>query len=199
MFTSNVFGPLINAIDCCPWGSASGRQQDRRQGGETPRPLYTPEEKQRRDETVWTLVQGILAPIQFLVFLISLAMVGRFMLTGGGQSVAEFSVVVKTLVLYTIMITGAIWERQVFGRYLFAPAFFWEDMVSMLVLALHTAYLVALYQHSLSPNSLMTLALAAYATYVVNAAQFVIKLRAARKQSEFMASAASSGQMMGAA
>ena len=190
MFTDNVFGPLINAIDCCPWGSASGRHLEKRQAENTPRPLYTPEERIRRDQTVWTLVQGILAPIQFLVFLVSLAMVARFMFSGSGQSVAEFSVVVKTLVLYTIMITGAIWERQVFGRYLFAPAFYWEDMVSMLVLALHTAYLVALYRHLLQPNALMLLALAAYATYVVNAAQFVLKLRAARKQSEWAGRAA---------
>jgi len=151
----------------------------------------------RRDQTIWTLVQGVLAPIQFLVFLISLAMVARFMATGSGQSVAEFSVVVKTLVLYTIMITGAIWERQVFGRYLFAPAFYWEDMVSMLVMALHTAYLVALYRHLLQPQPLMLLALAAYATYVINAAQFVLKLRAARKQSEWAGRAAAT--MVGAA
>ena len=59
------------------------------------------------------------------------------------------SVVIKTLVLYTIMITGSIWEKEVFGRYLFAPAFFWEDVFSMLVLALHTAYLVALFAGAL--------------------------------------------------
>lgn len=197
MFTANVFGPLINAIDCCPWGSASGRHKAMRQADMTPRPLYTPEERVRRDSTVWTLVQGILAPVQFLVFLVSLAMVARFLMTGHGQSVAEFSVVIKTLVLYTIMITGAIWERQVFGRYLFAPAFYWEDMVSMLVLALHTAYLVALYRAALEPSQLMLLALAAYGTYVINAAQFVIKLRAARKQGS--ASAPSGRNMVGAA
>ena len=182
MFTANVFGPLINAIDCCPWGSSSGRHKMNRQPVHVAKPLYTPEERVRRDNTVWTLVQGILAPIQFLVFLISLGMVLNFIFTERGQSMAEFSVVVKTLVLYTIMITGAIWEREVFGRYLFAPAFYWEDMVSMLVLALHSVYLYALYTHALPPSQLMTLALAAYAAYVVNAAQFVIKLRAACKQ-----------------
>jgi 3-vinyl bacteriochlorophyllide hydratase len=78
------------------------------------------------------------------------------------------------------MITGSIWEREIFGRYLFAPAFYWEDMVSMLVLALHTLYLAALISGSLGVHQLMVLALAAYGTYVVNAAQFVLKLRAAR-------------------
>jgi len=70
----------------------------------------------------------------------------------------------------------------VFGRYLFAPAFYWEDMVSMLVLALHSAYLAALWTGALGERALLLLALAAYATYVVNAGQFVLKLRAARLQ-----------------
>lgn len=179
MFTANVFAVVINAMDCSPWATSSGRGRKRRQPRRTS--LYTAEERVRRDNTVWTVVQGVLAPIQFLIFLVSLAVVLRFLLTGEGQSVAEFSVVVKTLVLYTIMITGAIWEREVFGRYLFAPAFFWEDVVSMLVLALHSAYLVALYQHALAPVQLMLLALAAYGTYVINAAQFVMKLRAAKR------------------
>jgi 3-vinyl bacteriochlorophyllide hydratase len=143
-------------------------------------PLYTPQERIRRDASVWTLVQGVLAPIQFLVFLISLGLVLRYLSSGEGQAVATWSVVVKTLTLYTIMITGCIWEKVVFGRYLFAPAFFWEDVFSMLVLALHTAYLVALFTGKLQGQALMYVALAAYATYVVNAAQFIWKLRMAR-------------------
>jgi 3-vinyl bacteriochlorophyllide hydratase len=92
------------------------------------------------------------------------------------------SVVVKTLFLYFIMVTGCIWEKVVFGKYLFAPAFFWEDVFSMLVLALHTAYLFAWGYNLLAGTSLMFLALAAYAAYLINAAQFILKLRAARLQ-----------------
>jgi 3-vinyl bacteriochlorophyllide hydratase len=146
--------------------------------------LYTPEERERRDASVWTLVQGILAPLQFLVFLISLALVIRYLATGSGESLATLSIVVKTMLLYAIMVTGSIWERDVFGRYLFAPAFFWEDVVSMLVMALHTAYLIALFTETLPVNGLMVLALVAYASYVINAAQFVLKLRAARLGAE---------------
>jgi 3-vinyl bacteriochlorophyllide hydratase len=146
--------------------------------------LYTPEERQRRDTTRWTLVQGVLAPVQFLIFLVSLVLVVRFLWTGEGGTAATVSVVVKTLVLYTIMVTGCIWEKVVFGRYLFAPAFFWEDVFSMAVLALHTAYLVALFTGALGLRGQMLLALAAYATYVINATQFLLKLRAARLQDE---------------
>lgn len=127
-------------------------------------------------------MQGILAPVQFLVFLVSVALVLRFLLTGDGLAIATASVVVKTIALYTIMITGSIWEKQVFGRWLFAPAFFWEDVFSMLVLALHTAYLVALVTGGIGARGQMLLALAAYATYLVNATQFILKLRAARLQ-----------------
>ena len=142
--------------------------------------LYTPEERRRRDETPWTLVQGVLAPIQFLVFLVSTALVLRFLITGEGLTAATISVLIKTLVLYTIMITGCIWERAVFGRYLFAPAFFWEDVVSMFVLGLHTAYLGALAFGSLHARYQMYIALLAYSAYLLNATQFLIKLRAAR-------------------
>jgi 3-vinyl bacteriochlorophyllide hydratase len=134
----------------------------------------------RRDATKWTLVQGILAPIQFVVFLVSLYLVLRFLFTGEGESAANISVVVKTLTLYTIMLTGCIWEKVVFNCYLFAPAFFWEDVFSMLVLLLHTLYLVALGTGYLDQTQLMLLALAAYATYVINAGQFIWKLRMAR-------------------
>ncbi len=146
------------------------------------RPLYTAEERLRRDATPWTLVQGLLAPLQFLVFLISVFLVLRFLRSGDGEAAATVSIVLKTALLYTIMITGCIWEKVVFGRYLFAPAFFWEDVFSMLVLALHTAYLIALFTGALSVREQMLLALAAYATYAINAAQFLLKLRAARLQ-----------------
>ena len=145
--------------------------------------FYTLEQKWRRDETVWTLVQGVLAPVQFLIFAISAVFVVNFLLNGTGLFAATVSVVIKTGVLYTIMVTGAIWEKVVFGRYLFAPAFFWEDVVSMGVIALHTLYLVMLLAGWGTPQEQMWMALAAYAAYVVNAVQFLRKFQLARSSS----------------
>jgi 3-vinyl bacteriochlorophyllide hydratase len=147
--------------------------------------LYTPEQRARRDKSPWTVVQGVLAPVQFVVFLTSAALVVHFLVTGTGFAAATISIVIKTLVLYTIMITGCIWEREVFGRYLFASAFFWEDFVSMFVLALHTAYLGELLFGSLHARYQMYIALLAYAAYFLNAMQFLIKLRAARTEAAF--------------
>ncbi|MEL7258976.1 MAG: 2-vinyl bacteriochlorophyllide hydratase [Pseudomonadota bacterium] len=149
--------------------------------------LYTAEQRARRDATIWTTVQGVLAPAQFLVFVISLILVLRYLATGLGYEIATLSILIKTGFLYLIMITGAIWEKVVFDQYLFAEPFFWEDVFSFAVIALHTAYIWALFTGALSPVGLMLLALAAYAAYVINAGQFLLKLRAARLQSEAMA------------
>jgi 3-vinyl bacteriochlorophyllide hydratase len=142
--------------------------------------LYTADQRARRDASPWTLVQGLLAPAQFLAFAVSLALVLRFLATGEGYAAATLSVLVKTGFLYVIMITGAIWEKVVFGQFLFAPAFFWEDVFSFAVIGLHTLYLWGLWTAAFAPQTLMLVALLAYAAYVINAGQFLWKLRQAR-------------------
>ena len=149
----------------------------------TPLPvLYTPAQRARRDATRWTLVQGVLAPVQFVIFLISLYLVMTSLSSGLHTDWALISVVIKTLVLYAIMVTGAIWEKAVFGQYLFAGPFFWEDVVSMVVLALHTIYLWVWWQGQWSATEQLWLALVAYGTYGVNAAQYIRKFRMERLQ-----------------
>ena len=161
-----------------------------------PQALYTPEQRARRDATKWTLVQGVLAPVQFLVFLVSLYLVLNSLKTGEHTDWALASVVIKTLVLYAIMVTGSIWEKVVYGKYLFAPAFFWEDLVSMVVLALHTAYLWVWWQGQWSSADQLWLALAAYSTYAINAAQYIRKLRMARLQKIPAVTMASNAQVI---
>ena len=145
-------------------------------------PLYSPEERRRRDSSVWTPVQGVLAALQFVAFLVSVTLVARFLITGAGETAATISIVVKTGFLFAIMLTGCLWERDVFGRYLFARPFFWEDVGSIFVIALHSAYLLALLSHLGGVRAQMFIALAGYAAYILNATQFLLKLRAARLQ-----------------
>lgn len=203
IYTTSV-GDLLDrftaSISSCPWQAHAGlsrlnRNEPQWRSRKSQKAyLYTPAQRRRRDESPWTLVQGILAPVQFLVFLVSLWLVLRYLLTGEGLVVASASIVVKTLFLYAIMITGSLWERDVFGRYLFARPFFWEDVVSMVVMALHTAYLVALATGFVDFHHQMLLALAAYLAYVINASQFLFKLRAARlEQTDALPNSALSG------
>ncbi len=182
MFT-RVVERLTSTVNCCPWqGHAYGMNQGMTRSTPARRTLYlySPEERRRRDSTKWTLVQAILAPVQFLVFLISAALVLHYLLFGSFLLAATVSVLIKTALLLTIMVTGAIWEKAVFGQYLFARAFFWEDVFSMLVIALHATYVTLLITGWADPRAQMLVALAAYAAYAINATQFLMKLRAAR-------------------
>ena len=142
--------------------------------------LYTEAQRERRDATKWTTVQGVLAPVQFVVFLGSLCCVAGYLITGDGYAIATASIVLKTTVLYIIMVTGAIWEKVVFGQYLLAPAFFWEDIVSFAVIAFHTLYLFLLFSGLTSEGNLILIALIAYFIYLINAIQFLWKFRQAR-------------------
>jgi 3-vinyl bacteriochlorophyllide hydratase len=175
------FSDLINTFDSSPWSATTGR------GCGTGKPrvtslVYTADQRRRRDSSPWTMVQGLLAPLQFAAFIVSIGLVLHYLVSGQGYEAATISVLVKTGFLYTIMITGSLWEKAVFGRYLLAPAFFWEDMFSFLVIALHTAYLLALVTGALTSQQIMLLALTAFAAYVVNAMQFLVKLRAVRRE-----------------
>jgi len=143
-------------------------------------PLYTPAERARRDASRWTLWQGVLAPIQLLACLVSIVLVSRWLSTGSGGDIATASVLLKTALLLAIMITGCLWEHDVYGRYLFARAFFWEDVVSLFVIALHLVYL-ALWLRGAPLALQFQVALLAYSLYLVNALQFLLKLRAARR------------------
>jgi 3-vinyl bacteriochlorophyllide hydratase len=184
MLTFQSLGQVIERAECCPFGATAGFGHAASPSSLRParRPLYSLEERQRRDASPWTVVQGVLAPVQFAACLASAVLVIHYLVSDSGYGIATASIILKTALLYAIMITGAIWERAVFGRYLFAPAFFWEDVVSILVLALHSTYLVALFSGAVDAERQMWLALAAYASYAVNATQFLLKLRAARRQ-----------------
>jgi 3-vinyl bacteriochlorophyllide hydratase len=179
---ADAIDEMIERIAPCPWvGHAGGRPFEvKAWAASTPRPLYTPEERRRRDGSAWTVVQGVLAPLQFLAFAVSAGLIAYYLMTGRGLALAEGSILVKTAFLYAIMITGSIWEKAVFGRWLFAPSFFWEDLVSFLVMGLQTLYVAALLSGWGSPRDQIMIAVAAYGAYFVNATQFVLKLRAAR-------------------
>jgi len=105
--------------------------------------LYTSEQLERRNASRWTRVQVVLAPIQFLAFLISFGLVVRFLATGQGYAVANASVLVKIGLLWAITVTGMVWEKEVFGRYFLARAFLWEDLGNAVAMLTHNLYFVA--------------------------------------------------------
>ncbi|MCA9973068.1 MAG: 2-vinyl bacteriochlorophyllide hydratase [Anaerolineales bacterium] len=142
---------------------------------------YTPEQLERRNKSKWTLVQAVLAPIQFLAFLTSLALVTRYLITGNGYEIANASVLVKITLLWLITITGMIWEKEIFGRWFLAPEFFWEDVGNAVAMLVHNLYFLARWL-DWSNRAVMTLMLVAYIAYLFNCAQFIAKGLRARQQ-----------------
>lgn len=135
---------------------------------------YTPEQKAKRDNSVWTKVQMILAPLQLLAFIISVILVVHYLDTGENYVLANLSVLIKIGLLWLITITGMIWEKEVYGQWFMAPEFFWEDFFNAVALFMHNLYFVA---HLLgwSDRAIMVLMLIAYSTYLINFAQFFVK------------------------
>ncbi|NTU84724.1 MAG: 2-vinyl bacteriochlorophyllide hydratase, partial [Chloroflexales bacterium] len=67
--------------------------------------MYTPDQLRRREASRWTKVQIILAPIQFVAFIISFALVIHYLVTGEGYIAATISVWVKISLIWALTIT----------------------------------------------------------------------------------------------
>jgi 3-vinyl bacteriochlorophyllide hydratase len=147
---------------------------------------YTPEQLQRRDQSPWTRVQVILAPLQFLAFIVSLALVIRYLTTGNGYMLANISVLIKIALLWLITLTGMIWEKEIFGHWFLAPQFFWEDVGNAIAMLFHNLYFLAV-GLGWSNQAVMMLMLVAYITYLFNCAQFVLKGIRGRQQRQALA------------
>ncbi len=146
---------------------------------------YTAEQMARRNSSPWTRVQAILAPIQFLAFLVSFGLVIRFLTTGEGYALANISVLVKIALLWLITITGMLWEKAIFGHYFLAREFFWEDIGNLVAILTHNLYFLAR-GLNWSDRAVMTLMLLAYITYLVNCGQFVWRGIQASRQNRQM-------------
>jgi 3-vinyl bacteriochlorophyllide hydratase len=73
-----------------------------------------------------------------------------------------------------------LWEKDVFGKYFMAREFFWEDLGNLIAIITHNAYFVAQWL-GYSNRTVMLVMVFAYTTYLINAAQFIIKgIRSAR-------------------
>ncbi|HMQ35159.1 MAG TPA: 2-vinyl bacteriochlorophyllide hydratase [Chloroflexaceae bacterium] len=144
--------------------------------------MYTPDQLRRREASPWTRVQIILAPIQFLVFIVSFALVIRYLATGEGYWIATLSVWLKIALIWALTITGMFWEHDMFDHYFMAREFFWEDLGNLIAIITHNLYFVAVWLGA-SSRVIMWVMVFAYITYLFNAAQFVARgVRSARQR-----------------
>jgi len=160
--------------------------------------MYTPEQLERRNRSPWTKAQFILAPIQFIVFLISFGLVIRYLATGEGYWIATISVWIKIALIWALTITGMLWEHDIYGKYFMAPEFFWEDLGNLIAILTHNAYFVAVWL-KLDDRTVMWVMVFAYVTYLFNAGQFLWRgIRSAKErrllQAQLQAQAAGASQ-----
>ncbi len=150
---------------------------------------YTPEQMMRRQQSKWTIVQAILAPLQLLTFIVSVTLIIRYLSTGLDYEITTISILIKIGLMWLITITGMLWEKEVFGQWFLAPQFFWEDAMNAISLILHNGYFVALVLGA-SERELVLVMLVAYASYMINFAQFLIRGLRSRKQRQAAAGSA---------
>ncbi|WP_254150863.1 2-vinyl bacteriochlorophyllide hydratase [Candidatus Chloroploca mongolica] len=136
--------------------------------------MYTEDQLRRRERSRWTKVQIILAPIQFVVFLISFALVLRYLATGEGYLIATISIWIKIALIWALTITGMLWEYDMFDHYFMAKEFFWEDVGNLIAIITHNLYFVAQWMGADS-RTVMWVMVFAYVTYLFNAVQFVVR------------------------
>jgi 3-vinyl bacteriochlorophyllide hydratase len=136
--------------------------------------MYTPEQLARREASKWTKVQIILAPIQFLAFIISFILVVSYLITGHLHLAATISVWIKIALIWALTITGMLWEKDMYDHYFMAKEFFWEDLGNLIAILTHNAYFVVQWL-GWDDRSVMYVMLFAYFTYLFNAAQFIVK------------------------
>ncbi len=144
--------------------------------------MYTADQLARRARSKWTRVQIILAPIQFVAFLISFGLVIHYLVTGQGYWAATISIWIKITLIWALTITGMLWEYDMFDHYFMAKEFFWEDMGNLIAILTHNAYFVAKWVGA-DERTVMWVMVFAYVTYLFNAAQFVARgIRSARQR-----------------
>ncbi|MFY9779474.1 MAG: 2-vinyl bacteriochlorophyllide hydratase [Candidatus Baltobacteraceae bacterium] len=129
----------------------------------------------RRQASVWTRIHPFFAFGQLLTFLVSVGLLVAYLFGKVSFSIVAISVLIKIGLMAGAMLTGAFWEQDVFGQFWFAPEFFVEDVITVIVFALHLAYLYAVYAAPFGGKlALPTLAIA-YTAYAINVGQYVIR------------------------
>lgn len=129
----------------------------------------------RRSASIWTKIHPVFALGQLLAFFVSVGLLIGYLRGTVSFEVVHQSVVVKVALMVGAIITGALWEKDVFGQYWFAPQFMAEDTMTVNVFLLHAAYLGMAYAHPENIPTQLGMLIVAYGVYVANVAQYVVR------------------------
>ncbi len=138
----------------------------------------------RREASRWTQIHPIFAIGQLGVFLVSAILLVLYFAHLVPFADVHLSVLVKVLLMAGAIVTGALWEHDVFDRWWFAQEFFIEDVMTANVFALHVGYLVTFYAWPNNPRLYLAMLCLAYLVYGLNVAQYIVSHVSTRKREE---------------
>lgn len=140
-------------------------------------PRYTPEQLAKRNASVWTDIQIILAPIQFIFFLtgVILNTLYAYNIVAIDFFWISIAILFKTLFFAILFITGMFFEKEIFDQWVYSPEFLWEDVGSTIAAFFHLLYFVMAWM-GYPEHVLVIEAYIAYLTYVGNALQYLIRI-----------------------
>ncbi len=138
---------------------------------------YTPEQLAMRNASVWTYLQILLAPVQFLIFLTGVILNTLYVNHIGNIDFIWISLAIlfKTLFFAILFITGMFFEKEIFGHWVFSKAFFWEDVGSTVAGFFHILYFVLSWKGT-AENVLVIAGYVAYLSYIINALQYLARI-----------------------
>ncbi|NTW51891.1 MAG: 2-vinyl bacteriochlorophyllide hydratase [Chlorobiaceae bacterium] len=138
---------------------------------------YTPEQLAMRNASVWTYLQILLAPVQFLIFLTGVVLNTLYVnhIANIDFIWISLAILFKTLFFAILFITGMFFEKEIFGHWVFSKAFFWEDVGSTVAGFFHILYFVLSWMGT-AENVLVTAGYVAYLSYIINALQYLARI-----------------------
>jgi 3-vinyl bacteriochlorophyllide hydratase len=129
----------------------------------------------RRAASLWTRIHPVFALAQLAAFFVSVGLLVAYFRGAVSFDAVHQSVIVKVTLMLGAIVTGALWEKDVFGKYWFAPEFMGEDTMTVNVFILHIAYLVMAYTHPDNITAQIGTLIVAYGVYIANVAQYVLR------------------------
>jgi 3-vinyl bacteriochlorophyllide hydratase len=130
--------------------------------------------RKRREASIWTSIHPFFAIGQLGVFMVSLVLLGLYFLHVVSFATVHLSVLIKIAFMIGAIVTGSLWERDVFGTWWFAQEFFVEDVMTANVFGLHILYLIAYYALPSNRGASLALLGLAYLIYGLNVGQYIL-------------------------
>lgn len=136
--------------------------------------------QERRDASVWTRIHPIFAIGQLGVFVVSAALLALYAFHAVPFTAVYLSVLMKIVLMLGAIVTGSLWEHDVFGEWWFADEFFVEDVMTLNVFLLHVGVVVWYFAQPDRLGPVAGLLVFAYVIYTINVAQYIIQHAGAR-------------------